>query len=117
MALEADQLKLGLAKGHLDQTKAALDKSAEDYKKEADEADAAKVLAVDESWKTDVQNLKSSIAAVETLKVAVEKLSDDSTTRRHVVHTTTPPAGTTRKATTTTTATATTYTGTSTTTW
>ena len=64
-------------------------KTTEDFKKESDDASSAQELAEDETWKTDVLDLKSSIAAVETLRVAVEKLNDE------YVHPTTGPTAST----------------------
>ena len=84
-ALDNDQIAFNAAKNTFDMADVAVKKSTEDFKKESDEASSAQELAEDETWKTDVQDLKSSIAAVETLRVEVEKLNDE------YVHSTTGP--------------------------
>ena len=92
VVLDADKLTLGQAETAHRLAKVAVDKSAEVYKKESDEADAAKVLAADETWKVDVQNLKSSLQSIAKLRVAVEKLNNE------YVHTTTGPTTSTTTA-------------------
>ena len=62
--------------GTLDVAKTALDTAAGAAKKATEEAEAAKALSDDVSWKTDVQDLQNSIQAISTLREAVEKLSD-----------------------------------------
>ena len=76
MALDNEQIMFNAAKTTFDIADVAV-KKTEDFKKESDEASSAQELAEDETWKTDVQDLKSSIEAVETLRVAVEKLNDE----------------------------------------
>lgn len=83
--LDKEQITFNAAKTTLDIADVAVKKSTEDFKKESDEASSAQQLAEDETWKTDVQDLKSSIEAVETLRVEVEKLNDE------YVHSTTGP--------------------------
>ena len=77
VVLDADKLTLAQAGTAHGLAKVAADKSAEVYKKESDEADAAQVLADDEAWKVDVQDLKSTIGAIAKLRVAVEKLNGE----------------------------------------
>jgi len=102
LLLDADKLTFGQAETTLGLAKAAVDKSAEVYKKESDEADAARVLAEDGTWKADVQNLESTIEAVATLRLAVEKLNDQYVHDGSTTSTTTAVPTTTTTTTTTT---------------
>ena len=94
-ALDNEQITFNAAKTSFDVADVAVKKSTEDFKKESDEASSAQELAEDETWNTDVQDFKSSIKAVERLRVAVESLNDE------YVHPTANPMASTTTATTT----------------
>ena len=94
--LDAEQLTFNGASLAFGMARSAFNNSTKKFAKESKEAAAAQVLTLDESWKKEVEDLKGTIEAVETLRVEVEKLNDE------YVHTTAPTASTTPAATTTT---------------
>ena len=76
-ALDTEQITFTAAKTTFDLAEVAIKKTTEDFKKESDKPSSAQQFAEDETWKEEVQDLKGSIEAVETLRVAVEKLNGD----------------------------------------
>ena len=93
VALDADQRTFDMTKGTFDLAQTAVNTAAKAYKKQAEEEEAAKNLAMDESWKQEVKALESAISALSTLREEVKKLNSARTTM--AITTTTAPETTT----------------------
>ena len=76
-ALDAEQVVLNGARVTFGMAKNAVANSTKRFTAMSAMSAAAQVLSLDESWKKEVEDLKSTISAVETLRVEVEKLNDE----------------------------------------